>query len=244
MIENNCMTKINLHFHTGDDTKDCIQYTTQEAIDYAVSLGYSALAITCHRTVEWTEEYAGYARGRGLLLISGIELEVADETGRRSDVLVLNCDISAEAIDTFTDLRTYKEKHPKVFVVAPHPFFYGNFSLQENLITHIDIFDAIEHSWFYTQNFNRNQRAEEIAKQFNKPFIATSDAHWLSALQSDYARLTDTVTTPEEVFSAIRHKRFQNVTQPKSMCGTFGRFGVFAIKNRFLRLWRKYLGRE
>lgn len=209
--------KANLHFHTGDDPYETIEYSTPEAIDRAADLGFGAIALTCHRYFAWKKEYADYAASRNVLLIPGIEANIdesRDIWGRH--VLVLNCDKDAEQLRTFEDLEAYKKSHPQVFIIAPHPYYYGYWSLKEYLEKYIGLFDAIEQSWFYSRWFNRNRRAEAIAQKYNLPFIATSDTHYFDFLNTSYAIIETKEKTIPAVFEAIRQKSFVNVTSPRS----------------------------
>lgn len=210
--------KTNLHFHTGDDPEDAVSYSTKEGIDHAAALGFDALALTCHRKAAWTEEYDAYATARGILLIPGIELDLKEsressERGRH--LIILNCTKEAQGIWTFTDLKEYRARHPECFILAPHPFFYGNFSLKRYLHTHIGLMDAIEHSWFYSLLCNRNKKAARVAHAHHLPFIATSDAHIFQFMNTDYAIIDAEEKTIPALFQAMREHRITNVTKRK-----------------------------
>ncbi|HWP61731.1 MAG TPA: PHP-associated domain-containing protein [Candidatus Paceibacterota bacterium] len=223
------MLKINLHFHSAEDTRHLISYSLREALDKAHEQHFDALALTCHRRFAYNEANRAYAAAKGILLIPGIEADIYDETGRSAHVIILNGDKDTEQVRTFPDLRSYKQSHPECFVLAPHPYFYGSFSLQENLEKNIDLFDAIEHSWFYTTFFNRNKKARMIAEKYRKPFIATSDAHFLEVFESDYALVDTDQKTPEAIFTAIKAGLFQNISKPRNVIGTFVRFGWYTL---------------
>ena len=178
--------KTNLHFHTGDDRQDHISYSTKEGIDQAVSLGFGALAITCHQYFAWTPEYAEYAKSKGLLFIPGIELYLGETMADSvRHCLVLNATKDIENVRTFEQLAVYKKAHPEIFIMAPHPYFYGNISLKEFLEKYIHFFDAIEQSWFYSRLFNRNIKAEKTAKKYKLPFVSTSDTHFFDFLDKN-----------------------------------------------------------
>lgn len=234
--------KTNLHFHCAEDSRHSLPYTLRDGIDYACLKGFEVLALTCHRAFLSIPEHVTYAKTKGVLLISGIEAEIFDEHGRGSHVLILNGDKESELLSTFNELRRYKEKKPNIFVIAPHPYFYGNFSLHSNLEKHIDVFDAIEHSWFYTCRFNRNLQAENIAKRHNKPFIATSDTHFLEILDTDYTLVDAMEKTPQAIFNAIRVGKYHNMTSPHSFLATFVRFGWFTLIDEIILLIRRVKG--
>lgn len=233
------MFKVNLHFHSAEDTRHALPYTLEEALQYANECGFGALALTFHKAFGYRPEYEALAAQYGITLIPGIEAEIEDDTGRGSHVVILNCDASCEQVRTFDDLRTYKEAHPESFILAPHPFSYGYFSLHENLEKHIDLFDAIEHTWFYTPYFDRNVRAKREAEKYGKPFIATSDTHFLDVLYTDYTLVDAADKNPQAIFEAIRRGKFQLVTKPRSFWGTFVRFGWFTLWDEIKVLRRR-----
>jgi len=210
--------KTNLHFHSGEDPLDIIDYSLFEGIDHAAKLGFDVLASTCHTKNVCREEHVSYAANKGMLLIPGIEANIYDEgSRRRSHVLILNCDTSAEHIRTFEDLRAYRAAHPESYSIAPHPYFYGTFSLKQRLEQHIDLFDAIEHSWFYTHTMDRNTKAEQVAHKYGKPFVATSDTHTLAYIDTNYALIDAEERTVASVFRALSKHAVQNVTVPQRM---------------------------
>jgi len=202
--------KTNLHFHTADDPQDAIPYTFYEGIDAAKALGFDAIALTCHHSFIREPKYQTYAAERGILLIPGVELTLE---GRH--VLVLNPSPEIEDVKTLAELETYKRNRPDIFVIAPHPFLYGPSCLKDQLEPWIRLFDAIEHSWFYSKWFNRNKKAEQTAKKHRLPYIATSDTHVLDVLPTSYAVIDAKEKTIPSIFEAIRAGKFENVSPPQ-----------------------------
>lgn len=230
--------KANLHFHSSEDPADRIDYTLKEGIDHAARLGFHALATTCHLYNAWTEEAAKYARERGMLLIPGVELALHEKftggnpfyNGRHA--LVLNADKTAEKIRTFAELEAYRRAHPEIFIIAAHPFMYrsignGQISMNGLFKKYIHLFDAIEHTWFYSKWFNRNVPAAHAAQEYNLPLIATSDTHFFDFMDENYALIHAEELTTEAIFDAIRARQFENVTSPRrfwrDMVGAQGR---------------------
>lgn len=211
--------KTNLHFHTKEDPNDIVEYTLKEGIDHAAELGFDVLAVTCHRYNAWNQDIAEYAKSKGILLISGAEVNLEEDPLKRGrHTLILNGGKGFDKIETFEQLREYKKEHPEIFVIAAHPYFYGNFSLGEYLEKYIDLYDAIEHSWFYSKLFNRNKKAIEMAKKYDKPLISTSDTHFLydKHMDRNYAVIDAEEKTPSAIFDSIRNNNFRNVTFPSS----------------------------
>ncbi len=203
--------KANLHFHSCEDPFDGphIAYSFVEAIDEAVRLDFKVLAITHHNGYGYTAELAAYAKSKGILLIPGIE-----ETVQGRHVIMLNVTLEAEQVTTFEQLARYRAAHPECFIIAPHPYYYGNFSLKGYLDKHHDLFDAVEQSWFYNAIMNRNPEAQAAAKRYGLPFIATSDTHQLRYLDNSYALIEVDELSPAAVFAAIRGEHFENISKP------------------------------
>jgi len=233
--------KANLHFHTKEDPLDIIPYTLFEGIDKAAELGFDVLASTCHTKNVCLDHHVQYASERGILLIPGIEANIY-ETGsnRRNHVLILNCDSSANNIHTFDDLKEYRESHPEIFVIAAHPYFYGTFSLAERLETYIELFDAIEFSWFYTPWFNRNKKAAEMSKKYDKPFIATSDTHFYNFMNENFVHVDTEIKTAESFFNAIRSGSYENTTSPRSLFDIFGIYTFYQARMEIIKFKRRF----
>lgn len=204
--------RIQLHTHIQDDPKDVIPYSCAELLESAAQQKFHAIAITCHDHFTSSEKYEEEAKKRNICIISGIEKRVEGK-----DILILNCDDEIETIDTFEKLKKYRSSHPDIFIIAPHPYFPSSYPLHEMLDAHIELFDAIEHSWFYTKFINFNTRAEQIATHYSLPYVATSDLHILSFLQSGYIEIDADECSPSRIFRAIREKKFQNIAAPKSL---------------------------
>lgn len=199
--------KANFHLHTSEDPLDLfINYDIYAAIDKAKNSGYKVLALTCHDKFVFKKEYGNYAKKNGILLIPGVEIEI-----KRSHILILNATKEAEKIRTFAALKRYKEKNKKSFIIAPHPYF-GMFSLNGKLERNIKLFDAIEINWFFSLGFNRNIKALEIAKKYNKPFIASSDTHNLKYFEKSFTLIEASKLSANSVFDAIKEGRTKIVT--------------------------------
>jgi predicted metal-dependent phosphoesterase TrpH len=175
--------KIQLHVHTHDDPTDKPKHTAYEMLDFAAQKNYDAVSITHHDQWYFNEDIKKYAEDREILLIPGIE-----KTVERRHVLIINASKEAEDIETFYDLARYKKHHPHSLIVAPHPYYPRGFCLGEKLTENINLFDAIEYSWFHAKKFNMfNAKAENIAKLYRKPLIATSDNHILPWFDQNFS---------------------------------------------------------
>ncbi|MFP4616969.1 MAG: PHP domain-containing protein [Candidatus Paceibacterota bacterium] len=225
--------KTNLHFHTGDDPQDPIEYNTLEGINKASELGFRALAITCHEKFIWSSEYREYASSKGVVLIPGIEINIGERKGEKRHLIVLNCDKDVEQIETFENLEEYKRERPQTFVLAPHPY-YPSLHQRSSLMKYADkyahLFDAVEHSWFYSEYLNKNQKAVELSKRKDLPLVSTSDTHFFDFLDTDYCVIEAEEETPESILNGIKQRRFENFTRPKrlfkEMFLTYGKFSL------------------
>lgn len=202
-----------LHLHTKGDKKDPISYSPEEAIKKAKKLGFNVVSITCHDTVLFTEELKEFASNRGILLIPGIE-----KTIEGKHVLIINADLSAEKIETFSALADYKKAHPETLIIAPHPFhphplIPHPLSLGRKLIENIDLFDAIEHNSYTLSHINMNKKAEEIAHKHGKSLIATSDVHNLKYLDKAYMMVESEKETSKFI-EAIKQGKTRIISTP------------------------------
>jgi predicted metal-dependent phosphoesterase TrpH len=218
--------KINLHFHTNDDPieRAFIRYDAFAAIDEAAKQGFGAITITLHNIFHFTSELAQYAQKKNVLLIPGIE-----KTIEGAHVLIINATKEAEQVKTFHDLAVYRASHPECFIMAPHPYYYGNISLKEKLDEYHHLFDAVEQSWFYRGLMDRNKQAAQAAKKYNLPVVATSDTHALHRINYSYAVVNAESSTIPAVLSALRAGNFENVSRPAPLWDIASVFWITAV---------------
>jgi predicted metal-dependent phosphoesterase TrpH len=178
--------KLDLHIHTLDDPKDRLDYSAHQLLERARALGFGALAITLHNKVFDRPEVFAEAAAMGIVLIQAAEMRLEG-----ADVVILNVrPTDVENLRTFTDLRALRARlGDRIFCFAPHPFFVLGASIGERLLPEIDCFDGIEICHFHKGWFDLNRPAREVARRFNKPLIATSDAHRLQAFGSHYTSI-------------------------------------------------------
>src|SRR5437867_2775853 len=196
-------TKTDLHIHTLDDPKDAVDYSAHQLLERARSLGFRVLAITLHDAVFDRQEVFADAAAMGILLIPAAEVRLCG-----ADVIVLNVTGKEIAeLKNFGDLRRLRARRgTSVLTIAPHPFYVFGGSIGERLLAEIDCFDAIELCHFHKGLFDLNRRAVKVAAQFNKPLLATSDAHQLHAFGRHYTSIPrPSELTIENVFAALRN---------------------------------------
>ena len=199
--------KINFHLHTGQDPIDAVKHSEYQLIDEAARLGYEVLSITCHNALIFSDDLKEYAHKKGILLIPGIEKSI-----HRKHVLIINATIEAQKIQNFEDLREYRKKHPGCLTIAAHPYYPGPISLQENLEKNIDLFDAVEYSWYHSKRFNGpNKKAVKMAEKHGKPVLGTADNHILKYVNHTYS-LIESEKNTEAIFKAIKANKIEIVS--------------------------------
>ncbi|MBV9619367.1 MAG: PHP domain-containing protein, partial [Verrucomicrobia bacterium] len=207
--------KIDLHIHTLDDPKDVIDYSAHQLLERAKRLGFRVLAITLHDAVFDRADVFADASAMGILLIPAAEMRIEG-----ADMILLN--VTAEEISrlkTFDDVRQLRaSRGSSIFTIAPHPFYVLGGSIGGRLIKEIDCFDGIELCHFHKGLFDLNRRAAKVAAQFNKPLIATSDAHQLHAFGRHYTSIPRPAElTIENVFDALRNGPRQVISPSASI---------------------------
>jgi len=202
--------KADLHCHVSGDPRDDIGYTAEDLIDRAVGLGFDAIAITNHREVWQNPGMIAYAQKRGLLVIPGIELDVEGK-----HVVMINVDKRVEAIRSFDDIRSSASSDR--VVIAPHPFYPLQTCIGKKLVEHVDVFDAIEYSFFYCRVLNPNARAEAVANRAGLPMVGSSDCHSLRWLGRTYTVIEADKKDVKSVVHAIHEGCASVVTRPLSM---------------------------
>ena len=125
-------------------------------IDHAAQLGFDVMAITNHDFMSHSEALADYAASQGIVLVPGVEATIENR-----HVLLYNFNYWDAPPSTFEDLYRLRQDNPQMLAIAPHPFFPSQFCLQGKLLEHLELFDGIEYSHFYTKNMNFNKKAAQ-----------------------------------------------------------------------------------
>ena len=217
--------RVDLHIHTLDDPKDVIDYSAHQLLERAKNLGFGVLAITLHDAVFDRADVFRDAAEMGILLIPAAEVRL-----QGADVIVLNVTPAELAVlKKFEDLRQLRARRgSSIFTIAPHPFFVLGASIGSRLLEEIDCFDAIELCHFHKGFFDLNRRAIKVARQYNKPLIATSDAHQLHAFGRHYTSIPrPSALTIANVFDALRNGPRRAVSPSASLFDLVSMFYFF-----------------
>lgn len=220
------MLKVDLHLHSSEDPADVIDHNARQLIDRAAELGFDALALTLHDCDLRDPELCAYADERGIVLVPGVE-----RTIEGCHVLLLNFPERTDRVRTFEDLAELRRASTGL-VIAPHPYFPNTSSLRWRLDRYVDLFDAVEWSYFWTRGANFNARAARFAATHGKPVVASSDLHDLRQLGRTYS-LVFADRDPGAICDAIRqgHVSIQTSPVPKlEFARVFG--GMFRRGNK------------
>lgn len=226
--------KTDFHLHTSDDRHDAIRHSARQLIDRAAEQNFDALAISNHNTFTFSRDLESYARDRGILLIPGIEQKIEGK-----HVLLLNAFPATENIHTFAELR--RAKADGLFVIAPHPFYKASHCLGRKLYEHLDLFDALEFSFFYSRFFNLNRGVVKLHRERNIPLIGNSDCHLLKYFGACHSIIEAEQASMGAIFDAIRAQRVEVVSAPLP----FLRLGAILTEmslNQFIGSMKSRLG--
>lgn len=201
------MLKVDLHLHTAEDPRDALHHDAIGLIDRAAELRFDALAITLHDRQFWEPRLVDYARSRGIVLLPGIERTVL---GRH--VLLVNFPAAVEHVRTFEDIAALKSRCNGL-VIAPHPFFPAPSCVGRLLDRHVDLFDAVEWSYFWMRGLDFNARAARWAREHGKPIVGNSDLHDLRQLGRTHS-LVAAEPDADAICEAVRAGRVTLRTSP------------------------------
>jgi predicted metal-dependent phosphoesterase TrpH len=216
------MLKADLHLHTSEDPHDPIAYSARELIDYAKTLGFDVLSVTLHNKLLYEKRLFDYAKKKGILLISGVEMNIEG-----ADVLVYNAKpADIRNIKKISDLKLLRKKK-NVLIAAPHPYYIYR-SLGKKLVENIHLFDAIEYCHFYIKWMNApNKKAARVAHKYGKTLIGNSDAHHLWRINTTYT-LVDSKKDINSIINSIKKGNVKVVSThlsllkyAKALGGTF-----------------------
>jgi predicted metal-dependent phosphoesterase TrpH len=200
--------KVQFHIHSKQDPRDNIKYSEKQIIDRASRLGYDSIAITCHDVIIFNEDLKKYAEKKRILLIPGIE-----KTIQKKHVVILNADLAAQSINSFEDLKKYKDNHPESLIIAAHPYYPGSVSLKKEFDKHHKLFDAVEYSWFHSKRFNKcNEKAAAASEKYDLPILGTSDNHNLKYIDQTYSILEADGKNIKSILKAVRKNKIEVIS--------------------------------
>lgn len=194
-----------LHLHVQGDPIENIRYTNSELIEFANQHNFEVLAVTTHNKFIDCAELQNLGNKYGIIIIPGIE-----QTIEKRHVIILNCDKSIEAVKTFKQLKQYKQQNPNCCIIAPHPFHMLPNCLGKDLIKNIELFDAVEWNYFYSELINPNKKVAKVARKYKKPVVATSDVHILKHMPRCYSHIKAKDKSIDQILNAIKKGQLEN----------------------------------
>jgi predicted metal-dependent phosphoesterase TrpH len=129
--------------------------------------GLDGIAVTDHLAIKGGIETRKLNNDPDFLVIVGFEIE----TNNREDLigLFLEEDIqSRNAADVITEIKAQEG-----VVFWAHPFRFGKNLLRGDAIEQLDLIEAFNSK----TSASRNELAKQLAREYDKPIIGTSDAH-------------------------------------------------------------------
>jgi len=222
------MLKCDLHVHTNYSRDG--ESSVEEIIRAAERRGLDVIAITDHDTVEGAK-YA-LTIETGILVIPGIEIST-----KAGHLIALGITGPVPAgLDFFESVR--RARAMGAFLVLPHPYHKFRHGVGLKLKNAIEAVDAVESFNSRYIIGSANKKAEKKAVQFNKPYVAGSDAH--NARFVGYGvTVVDSGKDMQSIFEAISAGR----------CGIVGKMTPLrsytgqSLKNTKRRIVRK-VGRK
>ena len=204
-----------MHTHCAEDPLDRIEHSAEQLIDEAAGKGFDAISITSHHVVTYSRRLARYAERRDIVLVPGIEKRIEGK-----HVLLISVDWRVHPVHTFGELRRWKSDNS--LVIAPHPYYPKGICLGRSLERNIDVFDAVEFSFFYNRIINFNRRAMRVAARHGLPIVGSSDCHNLEDLGTTYTWV-ESEKDLKGIVNAVRDGKVEVVSEPLAFAHMVGR---------------------
>ncbi|MGZ4908209.1 MAG: PHP domain-containing protein [Halobacteriota archaeon] len=161
---------VDLHIHSKYSGDSIIEPIT--ILKIAKKKRLNGIAITDHLTIKGGIEALKLNKDPNFLVIVGSEIE----TNNKADIigLFLSEDIrSRRAIEIIEEIRDQGG-----IAFWAHPFRAGKNLLRPDLIERMDLIEGFNSK----TSASRNKLAQQLAYQYSKPLIGTSDAHHASEI--------------------------------------------------------------
>lgn len=181
---------IDLHIHSKYSFDSLLSPKT--VLKVAKNKGLTGIAVTDHNTIRGGLEVRRINKDRDFVVIVGSEIqtEIGDIIG-----LYLNDEIrSRVSIEVIEEI-----KNQGGIVVLPHPF--RGHRLNQYVIEHSDAIEVFNGR----STTEENTKALELAKKYNKPFTAGSDAHFASEIGN--GRISPHFVSPKGVMDSPMYMR-------------------------------------
>ena len=178
--------KIDFHTHTHHSYDSFMK--PEKIIKIAKAKGLNGIVICDHNTIKGALEAIKINKDKNFMIIPAAE--IATDAG---DITGLNIH---KEIKEREFLKVAKEiKKQGGFVLLNHPYSHHNLDkIDFSLIDFIEAYNS-------RLDLELNLKAIELAKKYNKPVLAGSDAHCYNEIGNSYSEIDDI-----KLFSAVSHK--------------------------------------
>ena len=192
--------KLLFHIHTKHSYDSFL--SLKSIIDYAKGNGFSIVAITDHDTINGSLAASAYARKKKSNVEVVIGAEYLTDCGDIIGVLLKEDIIEKDAV------RLIYEIHRQGGIaILPHPFH--KHTLSNEMLQRIDVIEVFNARC----SKDENEKAYQLAKEWDKPMICGNDAHLACELSLCYNVLTsgaDLATTFKSI--SEMHKQYSSKT--------------------------------
>ena len=182
-----------------------------EMVKYIQALGLDFAAITDHETIRGALEAKNTT---GFPIIVGAEYYT-----EKGDIIGLF--LEKEIITRKSDELIKEIKAQGGIVVLPHP--YRSHKLDSKLVSSVDVIEVFN----ARSSEKENSLALKLAKEYNKPMLAGSDAHFLQEL-----KLTEVVVRGKDLKSSIINGDTQITKQERSTTSCRVRTGLVRLSKQ------------
>ncbi len=89
-----------------------------------------------------------------------------------------------------------------------------SFVCRAKLLEHLELFDGIDYSHFYTKNMNFNKKAVDLARRAGRPLVGTSDSHFLWQMGATLSFIETKEKSLPAILDALRQGQVEVHTDP------------------------------
>lgn len=209
--------KFDMHCHTKEGSLDA-KVDIETYIKTLIDKGFDGMLVTDHNSYKgyekWNELSQHINLSKPFTVLKGIEYDTSDG-GHFIAVLPDNIHCKLLEIRGMTLMELEKLVHGLGGILGPaHPFDTGYYAYMN---THSGKkMPELIHKFDFIETFNScaktkaNQLALQLAKKFNKPHFAGSDAHRLSVIGSAFTDFEDKILTNNDLINFIKNKQQTN----------------------------------
>lgn len=206
--------KIDIHCHSKEGSPDSL-VGIEETIDKLIEKGYNGMITADHNS------YAGYNSIKDkdygdFVILKGIEYDTSD--AGHMIIILPNNDLDK---DVFTHKGMTVKDTIKIVknlggIIGPaHPFDYYKLGILNNArwIQNQDVIKEFD----FIEGFNScgsilgNQKADLLAKIYNKPVLGGSDSHRPNSIGQGHTILPGRVKSQQELINLIKSSEYNDI---------------------------------